>query len=378
MWTPYKKQEKPELMIVVIALIVWAGLVLHSPLGPFTHNSGTDAVPSETDESVVAYNPNNLRRVPASSSESSVLWQERGVLLSSHALLPTFTLGELPSALGSGVKPGSAETILGRIELTPWAEEMPPVQDGPKLAFIIDDWGHRWEAAEGFLQLEVPMTYAVLPFLVNTGEHARRAAEAGFEVILHLPMEPSGSISPGEGAILTALSEDTIRSRVSAALAAVPQAVGVNNHMGSRATEDARVMRTVLEELQSQGLFFVDSHTSARTVAPQVASQLGVPFAQNKVFIDNENDVDYVKQRIWLAVEMAESAGSAVAIGHVKTATLQALQELIPQLRERGIKLVTASNLLTQARPGTGSLPDSQGERGQARVDQVEKKERRE
>lgn len=401
--------EKPELILALLALIVWSVLVLYSPLGPFSSSDSEESSASDPTDSVVAYNSDNLRRVPdgcidpedgleggmtrdgaqnvtetvhghgpregsfqqkenlggngkttsafegiSRTGELLTLTDLRyaghgGVRLSSQVLIPGVTPEEMDSeGVGDFQARGNGA---GRLELGPEDGSWPPRLDGPskrpKLAFIIDDWGYQWEAADGFLKLDVPMTYAVLPFEVNTAKHAQMAAEAGFEVILHLPMEPSGDANPGRGAILTSLSSEEIRSLVQQALAAVPQAKGVNNHMGSRATEDFRVMRDVMEVLYSRGLFFVDSHTSPRTVAPAVARELRIPFAQNQVFIDNRADVEYVKQRIWLAAEMAEAGGSAVAIGHVKSATLAALQEAIPELRRRGIELVTVSELLT-------------------------------
>ena len=337
----YRKPERPDLLLLVIAMMVWAGLIIYSPLGPFA----TDPA-GQAGDVIVAYTPDNLWRVDASGEKSSLVWRQEELLLQYTPLAtPKVTFPDWP---GRGFE--ELPRRWWELDLSPPTRSIPfsPVPPKPKLAFVIDDGGHRWEAAEGFLELQVPMTFAVLPYLPKTSEHAARAAAAGYEVILHLPMEPHGGIDPGQGAILTGLEEAEIRRRVRAALAEVPQATGVNNHMGSLATEDPGLMAIILDEVHSQGLFFVDSHTSPQTVVPAVAQDLGIPFAQNATFIDNKNDVEYVKGRIMVAADRAEKYGTAVAIGHVKTATLAVLQELIPELQERGIELVYVSELVSR------------------------------
>ncbi|MBE3598728.1 MAG: divergent polysaccharide deacetylase family protein [Limnochordaceae bacterium] len=218
---------------------------------------------------------------------------------------------------------------------------------GPRLAIVIDDWGYDWQAAERLLKLDAPITVAVLPFLPYSREQALRARSRGFEVLVHLPMEPDDpSVSPGPGAVTTQMNDIEVREAVRRAIEAVPGAVGVNNHMGSRATADPRVMRQVLAEVARHGMFYVDSATSPHSVGAAVASAMGVPWARNQLFLDGEPSVQAVRSRLQLAMQRALRTGAAVAIGHVRPATAAALESMLPQLRREGVLLVPVSALL--------------------------------
>jgi len=225
-----------------------------------------------------------------------------------------------------------------------------------RLAIVIDDWGYGWQAAREFLELDVPLTAAVLPNAPYSRQQALQARRRGFEVIVHLPMEPQdGRADPGPGAITTGLSDEEIRRRVIEAIEAVPGAAGVSNHMGSMATADPRVMKQVLEVVGSRGLFFLDSRTTARSVAGSLASAMGVPWAQNQVFLDGEDDPQTVRRQLELAARRALARGEAIAIGHVRPVTARVLQETLPELRRRGIELVPVSALLK----GSGRAGDT-------------------
>jgi len=220
-------------------------------------------------------------------------------------------------------------------------------QSAPRLAVVIDDWGYDWPAARQILALKVPLTAAILPFAPLTHEQAELARQAGFDVILHMPMEPfDSSISLSAETVRTNMAEDTIKELVRRALRAVPQAVGVSNHQGSRATSDSRIMRAVLEVVRQEGLFFLDSRTSNQSVAVTVARQLGVPAVANRVFIDNDDDVAAIEARLWEAVELARREGQAIAIGHVHRSTAIALARTLPEIQKAGIELVTVSSLI--------------------------------
>lgn len=233
----------------------------------------------------------------------------------------------------------------------PWPRREPA---RARLAIVIDDWGYAWPAAETFLAMDVPLTVAVIPFLPYSQEQAAAARQRGFEVLVHLPMEPlDPAVDPGPHAITTALPPDEIRRRVEAAIDAVPGAVGVNNHMGSKATADRHVMELVLETVRRRGLFFVDSHTTAQSVVGEVAAGLGVPWARNDLFLDGERSVDYVRSRLLLAARRALETGQAVAIGHVHPATAAAVASVLPELRRQGIEIVPVSALLEQQRAST-------------------------
>lgn len=223
--------------------------------------------------------------------------------------------------------------------------------DAPRMAIVIDDWGYPWSAADGFLSLAVPLTVAVIPHLPLSSQHAHQAWEAGYEVILHLPMEPlNPNVKLEPGTIRVDMSPVEIVRSLARGLESVPYVAGVNNHMGSRATADSRVMHTLLAELRRRGLFFLDSRTNPRTAGPAVAQALGVPWAVNQLFLDDVDDEAAILSQLQKAVEMALRDGQVVVIGHVRPATYRALAAFLPKVWEAGIELVYVSELLHHPR----------------------------
>ncbi len=218
-----------------------------------------------------------------------------------------------------------------------------------KVAIVIDDLGSRRDTVESFLALGVPMTFAVIPREKHSRELAERVRAAGQTVLLHLPMEPLSypRDDPGQGALYVSLSPEEIRRRVDKFLADVPGIAGVNNHMGSKFTEDEFGMRVVLERLKAARLFFLDSRTSEKSCGPRVARELGVPVAQNQFFLDVSTqpaDVAAALEQVRLA---AHRDGSAIAIGHVHwRATADALAAAVPKFREDGVEFVPVSVLV--------------------------------
>ena len=220
----------------------------------------------------------------------------------------------------------------------------------PKICIILDDGGEATpDVADEFWQLgsKWPLAMAVLPFSPFSHEQAVMANNYGYEVLLHLPMEPLGSENPGPGAIFTDLTDAEIRERVQAALDAVPGAIGVNNHMGSKASSDPRVMRLVLAEVRRNNLFFVDSVSIASTVGYQEAVRMGIPAARRQVFLDNVATEEAVLKQLEELVRVARSKGTAIGIGHFnRVATAQALARFLPRLEELGIELVALSEVI--------------------------------
>jgi polysaccharide deacetylase 2 family uncharacterized protein YibQ len=248
----------------------------------------------------------------------------------------------LPASRGCESQAASDEETSGSHSVTP-AE---CAADEPCLALIIDDWGYAWEAAEAFLHFPQPLTVAVIPYLPYSRRHAEQAHAAGFDVLLHLPMEAeNGATGQMRGLITTAMSDTAIQSELEAALSSVPHVVGVNNHTGSRATADRRVMRAVLTVLKSKGLFFVDSRTTAESQVAPVAAELGIPWVANTFFIDGRREVAAIKDRLLLAAEYACAHGYAVAIGHVRADTAQAALTALPEIERLGVRLVRVSEL---------------------------------
>jgi len=202
---------------------------------------------------------------------------------------------------------------------------------------------------EQFLKLQIPVTLSILPMTPHARDIAAEAVAAGKPIILHLPMEPEVGgphADPGPGAITTAMNDAQVQAQVEADLAAVPSVPGANNHMGSKATSDPRVMRDVLEVFKRDNLFFIDSMTSPNSVGFSTARDLGVPTATRDVFLDNQATLPYVENQLRNAQAVALRQGTAIAIGHPNVATAQALDAMIPEMKAAGITFVPAAQLV--------------------------------
>lgn len=228
---------------------------------------------------------------------------------------------------------------------TPSAAPLPN-PSGAKLALIIDDCGQWVDIERGYIALPVPLTLSVLPHVHAAAEIAQEAHDAGKGVMLHLPMEPLSGVYPGPGEVKTSMTDAQIVAQVQDDLAQVPLAQGVNNHEGSKASADPRVMRDVMQVLAQHGnLFFIDSRTNAASVGAQIASGAGIPSASRDVFLDNKEDVAYTEGQLREAASIAERTGSAIAIGHPRATTLEAVRDMIPQLQAQGITFVLVQSL---------------------------------
>jgi polysaccharide deacetylase 2 family uncharacterized protein YibQ len=220
-----------------------------------------------------------------------------------------------------------------------------PGPGAPRLAIIIDDCGQWLDTEHEFIALPGALTLSVLPHVRFGAQIAHDADAAGKGVMLHLPMEPLSGADPGPGRITVSMSDDAIAAQVRADLASVPLAAGVNNHEGSRATADDRVMRAVASVLAERRLFFIDSRTGSASVAERDTIAAGIPTAGRDVFLDNVADVGATEVQLRRAAQLARSHGSAIAIGHPRPTTLAAVRALLPELERDGIQLVLARDL---------------------------------
>jgi polysaccharide deacetylase 2 family uncharacterized protein YibQ len=231
---------------------------------------------------------------------------------------------------------------------TPVAIESPG--NGPKLAIIIDDCGQWLDTERGFLALSVPLTISVLPDVHYTALIQREAIAAGKGVMLHLPMETVSGMYPGPGEVTTEMTDAQIKAMVTDDLAQVSLAQGVNNHEGSKGSADARVMGDVVDVLvQHGGLFFIDSKTAANSVAEHVAADAGMPTAARDVFLDNQETVAYTEAQLREAIAIAKRSGSAIAIGHPKPTTLEAVRAMLPEITADGVQLVLVRDLTVKS-----------------------------
>ncbi|TWA89923.1 hypothetical protein FBY14_105227 [Azospirillum brasilense] len=213
----------------------------------------------------------------------------------------------------------------------------------PAIAIVIDDMGVDRKRSNRTVSLPAPLTLAWLPYAHELPAQARAARAAGHELMLHLPMEPSGSADPGPQALRVSLDKGEILRRTKAALDSFDGYVGVNNHMGSRFTADSAAMAPVLGEIARRGLLWLDSRTTAKSAGLTLARELQMPFAGRDIFLDNEMTVPAVRSQLAKTEQVARSQGYAIAIGHPHDATIDALASWMPEVQKRGFVLVPVS-----------------------------------
>lgn len=248
-------------------------------------------------------------------------------LLSSVAIavLMTSLIPGAPSAAGAASEIRAEEERSGTVREPSRVDDVQANGDKPaqkarsKVAIIIDDFGNGMRGTEEMFALPVKITAAVMPFLSTTEQDAKRAHERGYDVLVHLPMEPRQGKPEwlGPGAVLTSMSDAEVRERVEAALDNVPYAIGINNHMGSKVTGDERVMGIVLAVCRERGLFFVDSHTNYRSIAGKLAREQGLPPVENHIFLDDVHSAGHVLKQMRLVQEHAQDQRYCITIGHV-------------------------------------------------------------
>ena len=224
-------------------------------------------------------------------------------------------------------------------QITPKAPQLPIV------SIIIDDMGFQDKICADLIALDLNLSFAFLPFGPNTAKQLAEARQHKRDILLHLPMEPQESKwTPGPGALLTSMNSRQIQATLAGDLAAVPHAIGVNNHMGSRFSENRAAMRACLALLKEHNLFFLDSLTSPGSVAFVMAKEMGLRTARRDIFIDNRQDPQQVMKQLDALISLARKKGSAIGIGHPHQATLDALRTYQTKLQDQ-IQLVGVSRL---------------------------------
>lgn len=256
--------------------------------------------------------------------------------------------------MGSEAAPGDASDSTGSAATGPAAGER--VRE-PHIALVIDDLGRSIADLEALARLGVPLTYAVLPYEVETPQVVEALRRQGAEILCHLPMEPSGNGDPGPGALWYGMDGEELRRSTVAALAEIPGAVGVNNHMGSRLSADEPSMRAVLGVLAERRLFFLDSRTSAESVGYRLALDLGLHAAERQVFLDDDQSPEGIRKQFARLLALARQRGFAIAIGHPHESTLAILAAELPRAREQGFRFVRVSELLAEPREVPGGGP---------------------
>ena len=231
------------------------------------------------------------------------------------------------------------------------ARKKPAAKPGPRgqVALIMDDMGNSLETLDELIALGRPMTIAILPYSTHAAETARIAHERGLEVLLHLPLESVNNheaMANTEGLIMASMTEPAIVAGFEASYDRVPFAAGTNNHMGSRFTAERDLMRVLLKPIKERGLFFVDSRTSAKTVALEEAQRMGIRAAQRDVFLDADEDRGRIKGRLIELLQKARKKGRAVGICHPFPETLAVLKSSLFLLDSYNLEAVPVSKLV--------------------------------
>ncbi len=216
-----------------------------------------------------------------------------------------------------------------------------------KIVLILDDVGFDHQPVDEAMTIDPNVNFSVLPNAARATQVATLLHLRGFEVLCHLPMEPEHfpRVSPGSGAVLTTMSNDEIARTTVANVEAVPFARGVNNHMGSRATADRRVMESVLAALP-EDMYFIDSRTTPASVAAAVAREMSVRAASRNTFLDDVASDAAVRHQLRALAREAEQQGIAIGIGHMYPVTVRVLRAAVPQLKREGFRFVRASQVV--------------------------------
>ena len=222
----------------------------------------------------------------------------------------------------------------------------PPVPvSGPMVSIIIDDMGFKDKVCVELIGLDLNLSFAFLPFGPHTAAQLALAHARKRDILVHVPMEPQDSQwLPGQGALFTAMNAREIRQTLEQDIAAIPHAVGINNHMGSRFTEQRAGMQACLALLRQHDLFFVDSATSARSTGFALAREMGVKTARRDIFLDNSQEPQKIRMQLDALFDLARKKGSAIGIGHPHQATLDVLRQYQAALPDN-IRLVGVSRL---------------------------------
>ena len=216
------------------------------------------------------------------------------------------------------------------------------------IVLVIDDFGYRNDnISDGFLNLSIPITCAIIPGHTASKKFAEKAVSYGKEVIIHMPME-SENYSPGEDEykLLTSMTSELLETKLIQAFESLPEAIGMNNHQGSKATSDSKTMTVLASVLKDRGKYFIDSRTSSLTIGEKTMISFGVPTARRNIFLDNNNDLDKIEEQMNKLANSAKKNGFAVGLGHARKNTLAVLEKVVPDLLDKGFVFQFASQVV--------------------------------
>jgi hypothetical protein len=227
---------------------------------------------------------------------------------------------------------------------------MPPNAPA-KLVIIIDDVGVSYKNSMEVIRMKQPLTLAFLPYAEGLGPMTELAQENGHELLIHMPMQPMNEkLDTGPIALKPGMEEKEFRSMLDQAFESFDGYIGINNHMGSKLTQDQESMDLLMDILAEHDLMFVDSKTIHSSVAGRTAKKHGLVYAERDVFLDHEDSDEFVLNALKLLENVAKRKGYAIAIGHPKASTIRGLKQWIPTLKERGFEIVPVSEVAHRPR----------------------------
>ncbi len=224
-------------------------------------------------------------------------------------------------------------------------ERKPPKEKKPRIAIVLDDWGYTLNNIPALKRIKAPITLAVLPGLPYSRQISREMGKNGFEIVLHMPMEPLGNEPLEKNTITSRMSKKMVSLALKEGLSSLENVKGVSNHMGSRATADERVMGIVMADLRKDNLYFLDSYVVSGSICRRVALKKGIPFASRDIFLDNKSDPYYIKGQLEKLKNKAKAKGFALGIGHDRRNTLEVLIVAIPEFEKEGYSFVFVSEV---------------------------------
>jgi polysaccharide deacetylase 2 family uncharacterized protein YibQ len=227
------------------------------------------------------------------------------------------------------------------------SKQLGPSSKRQKIAFIIDDIGYDLSPLNELLKINAPIAFSILPHSPYARDAAEKLHRAGKEILLHLAMEPNAypDKDPGMGALFSWMNEEEIKSQIKQAIEAVPYISGVNNHMGSRFMENEDKLNIVLNQLNEEGLFFVDSLTTKHSKGKKLAKKIGLRFASRDIFIDNNQDFTIILQNFINYLNKRNRWKTLLIICHPYPSTISALKDVVPKIKAEGINIVPVSDL---------------------------------
>lgn len=354
----------PVIFVAGLILTVVAVAALFLARGPeMAANSGVEFILEDLEvevESALLRSGYTLDQIEVRREPGLLTYEVRGFMPSEKVLdrlelrlqkkFPEIDDDRRPEVGEVLIYRGGALACLLQFERHEAPIDPPPVIAGkPQVVIIMDDLGRNLDRAREVVNLGMPVTFSILPGEIYATDVALLAARSGYEIMIHVPMEPHSypATNPGDDALLLGQSEKEIIGRVKSYFKKVPYATGANNHMGSRFTEFEAGMRAVLEVMHDKGMFFIDSRTTGQSVVESVANKVGVPSAVRDVFLDNVAEVDAISLQIQKLVQLAEKRGRAIGICHPYPETVEALRQQSKYLRNGPVEVVFASRMVS-------------------------------